>query len=269
MAGTNSSLSRGMEGADPEAPSVILVEPQLGENIGMAARAMLNCGLTDLRLVSPRDGWPSEAANKAASGATAVIEAARVFETTADAVADLQHVFAATARDRHMTKRVLTPRAAADEIRAATTLHGTRTGVLFGKESKGLNNDDVALAQAIVLAPLNPAFSSLNLAQAVLLIGYEWRMACLEAAGETPAEFLTTPRVTRPATNREMVMLYEHLERELTESGFLFPPERAPVMARNLRNMLGRAQMTEQEVRTFRGVIASLRHGKRGTPPED
>lgn len=237
---------------------MILVEPQLGENIGMAARAMLNCGLTDLRLVQPRDGWPNDKAVAAASGADVVINSARLFSTTADAIADLSRVYAATARERDMTKRVVTPRQATREIRALDD--GARAGVLFGKEAKGLHNDDVALADTILTAPLNPSYASLNIAMAVLLVGYEW----FAGADDAPAETLTMPKETRPATKAELAGLFDHLETELDAYGFLRIKEKRPNMVRNLRNMLGRADLTEQEVRTLRGVIACLVSGPRG-----
>jgi tRNA/rRNA methyltransferase len=264
MAGTDST--RGLDDIidTAGAPVVVLIEPQLGQNIGMAARAMLNCGLTEMRLVNPRDGWPSEPARAAASGADVVIDGVKVYETTAEAVADLNLVIATTARSRDMTKRVLTPRRAAEEIREAYSASGTRTGLLFGKESKGLANEDVALADAILNAPLNPAFSSLNLAQAVFLAGYEWRLAGLDV----PAEELTMPKTTRPAEHKELVYFFEHLERELETCGFLYPPERAPVMIRNLRNLFGRARLTEQEIRSLHGVIKALRRGPM-EPPMD
>jgi tRNA/rRNA methyltransferase len=237
-------------------PAIVLVEPQLGENIGMAARAMLNCGITELRLVRPRDGWPSEAAENAASGADVVIAGTKLYDSTADAVADLSLVFASTARDRDMTKRFVTPRQAAAEIRAFEA-GGGKTGVLFGKEAKGLKNDDLALADACILAPVNPAFRSLNLAQAVFVVGYEWFMA----ASEAPASELRMPKETRPADKAELFGLFEHLERELDASGFLHVKEKQPVMVRNLRNMFQRMGLTEQEVRTLRGVITSLVSG--------
>lgn len=249
MAGTDTS--RPAEAG--AGPAIVLVEPQLGENIGMVCRAMYNCGLTDLRLVAPRDGWPNDKAVAAASGATPVLEAARVFATTREAVADLQRVYATTARSRHMTKDVVTPRWAAAEMRAAGTA-GSRCGILFGKEAKGLHNDDIALADTILAVPLNPAFSSLNLAQAVLLAGYEW----YQAGDATPEHQLTIPEGTRPANKDEMRNLFEHLERELDACGFLRVVEKRPIMVRNLRNILQRAQLTEQEVRTLRGVIACL-----------
>ena len=156
---------------------------------------------------------------------------------------------------------VLTPRRAAREIRDAFTQSSTRTGILFGKEAKGLSNEDVVLADAILNAPLNPGFSSLNLAQAVFLAGYEWRMAGLDVVDEE----MTMPKTTRPAEHKELVYFFEHLERELEACGFLNPPERAPVMIRNLRNLFGRARLTEQEVRSLHGVIKSLRRGPGNT----
>ena len=236
-----------------ESPAVILVEPQLGENIGMVCRAMLNCGLTDLRLVSPRDGWPNDKAGRTASGASVVLENARVYDTTADAVADLGFVLATTARARDMTKEVYTARAAATQMRADLA-DGVNCGVLFGKEAVGLHNDDVALADAILMVPLNPAFSSLNLAQAVLLMGYEW----FQAAANQPDEIYEVRLDTRRATKAELVGMFEHLETELTDCGFLGVEAKKPGMIRNLRNMFQRARMTEQEVRTMRGVIAGL-----------
>ncbi|MBF0247394.1 MAG: RNA methyltransferase [Alphaproteobacteria bacterium] len=234
-------------------PAVVLVEPQMGENIGMVARAMLNCALTDLRLVAPRDGWPNDKAYKTASGADAVLDGARVYATTAEAVADLTHVYATTARARDMTKDVLTPRGAAAEMRALAT-EGGQSGILFGKEAVGLHNDDIALADSILMVPLNPGFTSLNLAQAVLLAGYEWFQAAVDRPGEVQEVRLDTRR----ATKEELVGLFEHLERELDDCGFLSVAAKRPTMVRNLRNMFQRARMTEQEVRTFRGVIAGL-----------
>ena len=258
MAGTDRTLSRAEgEAIAVVAPAIVLVAPQLGENIGMAARAMLNCGLTDLRLVRPRDGWPSEPARNAAAGAEAVIDGARLFDTTAAAIADLHLVFAATARDRAMTKRVAAPAEAAREMHAAPT--GTKCGVLFGGEAWGLNNDDVALADVVITVPLNPGFSSLNLAQAVLLIAWEWRRAALDAS----LPQLRIGEDTRPATKAEMVGLFEHLEGALDAAGFFHVQEKRPIMARNLRTLFGRAQLTEQEVRTLRGVIASLSHRRK------
>jgi tRNA/rRNA methyltransferase len=235
------------------APAIVLVAPQLGENIGMAARAMLNCGLYDLRLVRPREPWPNARAMAAAAGADRVVEGARVFETLADAIADLSRVYATTARVRDMTKPQLTPRAAAAALHAAAAAGG-RCGLVFGREATGLDNDDVALADAVLTVPLNPEFTSLNLAMAVLLVGYEWRMAAIPVE----AQRLRMPAETRPASKAELMGLFAHLEAELDRCGFLRLIEKRPIMVRNLRNIFGRAQLTEQEVRTLRGVIACL-----------
>lgn len=247
MAGTDKTESP-IEGG----PVIILVTPQLGQNIGMVARAMLNCGLTELRLVAPRDGWPNPDAEASASGATLVLEGARVYETTAEAVADLQRVYATTARARGMTKVVETPRAAAAGMKAAEA-GGQRVGVLFGPERAGLVNDDIALADVVLEVPLNPAFSSLNLAQAVLLIGYEWFQASDQTA---PSELVMN--ATRPATKGELINFFGRLEKALDESGFLYPPEKTPIMIRNLRNLFQRAELTEQEVNTLHGIVSAL-----------
>jgi tRNA/rRNA methyltransferase len=236
-----------------DAPAIILINPQLGENIGMSARAMLNNALGDLRLVDPVHGWPNENAIKPSAGADVILEAVQVFEKTQDAVADLSHVYATTARDRDMTKRVLTARAAAEEMRSVIAAGG-RPGVIFGREAWGLNNDDVALADTLVTIPMNPAFSSLNLAQAVLLIGYEW----FQSGDETMGVDERMPKHTRLANKQELVGMFEHLEKELDDCGFLRPPEKRPTMVQNIRNMFQRANMTEQEVRTFRGIISGL-----------
>jgi tRNA/rRNA methyltransferase len=231
-------------------PAIILIDPQLGENIGMVARAMLNCGLTDLRLVRPRDGWPNPNAISSASGADIVLENTKVFETTSEAIADLNLVFATTARDRDMTKEIVTPEMAAREMRA---IGSQNCGILFGREAKGMKNEDIVLANKIVIAPLNPGFTSLNLSQAVLLLAYEW----YKIADETPDAELRM-KDTRPANKEELLMLFEHLESELDNHGFLRVKEKRPVMVQNIRNVFQRANMTEQEVRTFRGVVKSL-----------
>ena len=214
---------------------------------------MLNFGLTDLRLVRPREPWPNAKAVAASAGADPVIEAARLFDTTSEAIADLSRVYATTARTRDMTKRAVTPRQAAIELNAAPT-SDVGEGILFGKEAKGLHNDDVALADTVIMASLNPTFSSLNLAMAVLLVGYEW----YQARNLTSPSSMTMPKETRPARKAEMMGLFEQLEGELDACGFLRVAEKRPVMVRNLRNLFGRAQMTEQEVRTLRGVITCL-----------
>ena len=253
MAGTNRRRMQSKSTAIAAAgalPVIILIDPQLGENIGMVARAMLNCGLTDLRLVRPRDDWPNPRAVSSASGADLVLENTKVFESTSDAIADLNLIYATTARDRDMTKEIVTPEIAAKEIRAAGS---EQCGILFGREAKGMKNEDIVLANKIVIAPLNPGFTSLNLSQAVLLLAYEW----YKLADDTPTIELRM-KDTRLATNEEMLMLFEHLERELDNHGFLRVKEKRPVMIQNIRNVFQRANMTEQEVRTFRGVVKSL-----------
>jgi tRNA/rRNA methyltransferase len=237
-------------------PAIVLVEPQLAENIGMVARAMLNCGLADLRLVRPRQRWPHPRAVATASGADTVLDAARVFSSTEAAVADLGRVYAATVRERDLALPVVTPRHAAAEMRAQAGV--ARAGVLFGQESKGLANDDVALADAVLTVPVNPSFGSLNLAQAVFAVAYEWFVAGTDAP---PARLRFNAR-TRTATKEELVGLFEHLERELDACGFLRLKHKRPIMVRNLRALLQRAALSEQEVRTLRGVIAGLVQGK-------
>lgn len=268
MAGTDRSKTATPE-VSAASPAIILVEPQLGENIGAAARAMLNCGLTELRLVNPRDGWPNDMALANASGAVEVIEGARLFDSTEGAIADLTRVYATTARPRDMVKVVETPRFAAAEIRARIAA-GERVGILFGPERTGLVNDDIALADAVICVPLNPAFSSLNLGQAVLLVGYEW----FQSADETPPRQLVT-NATRPAEKAELLNFFAHLERELDASGFLRNVEKRPSMVRNIRCLFDRAGLTEQEIQTLHGIVkelANLRaerrrpHGRRGRP---
>ena len=256
MAGTDRSKAA-TGGAHEAGPAVILVDPQLGENIGMVARAMLNCGLGDLRLVRPRDGWPSATAESAAAGADAVLARARLFETTRAAVADLRYLLATTARPRDLTKPVVTPREAAGELRANAAA-GRECGLLFGPERSGLTSDDVALADAIVRVPLNPAFSSLNLAQAVLLLGYEW----FQAADATPARELPLG-ASAPVAKAELINFFERLEAALDETGFMYPPEKRPAMVRNLRSLFTRAELTDQEVRSLHGIVSALLGKKR------
>jgi tRNA/rRNA methyltransferase len=247
MAGTDRSRA-GVSGG----PAIILVEPQLGENIGTAARAMMNCGLDDLRLVRPRDGWPSDKAIAAASGADVVLERARLFADVPAAIADLVHVYAATARDRGMVRREVTPRRAAAEMRAWLAA-GEPCGVLIGPERTGLLNDDVALADTVLSVPLNPAFSSLNLAQAVLIVGYEW----FTSGVMQPPEILRRGG-SRPATKEELLNFFDHLEEELEKNGFLRNREARPSMVRNLRSLFQRAQCTEQELRTLHGIVTAF-----------
>jgi tRNA/rRNA methyltransferase len=243
-------------------PAIILVEPQLGENIGTAARAMLNCGLGDLRLVKPRDGWPNEKAVAAASGADSVLDTARLYPDLREAVADLRHVYASTARDRYMVKRAVTPRLAAAEIRAHLTADEP-CGVIFGPERTGLVNADITLADTVLNVPLNPAFSSLNLAQAVLIVGYEWFIT----REEPPAETLHTGH-SRPATKEELLRFFDHFEEALVDSGFIRHPDKRPSLFRNLRNFFQRAYPTEQELRTLHGVVTSFM-GPRKTAGDD
>lgn len=233
-------------------PVVILVDPQMGENIGAAARAMLNCGVTELRLVNPRDGWPNERAHAMSSGALDRMPPVQVFSSTAEAIADLHYVYATTARPRDMVKDVFTPRAAADDMRRRHN-QGERIGLLYGAERMGLINEDIALASAVITIPLNPGFSSLNLGQAVLLTCYEWMMT----GDSTPAEQLITGDMPS-ATQGDMNALYQRLESELEERRFFRAPEMKPTVIRNLRAMLVRTRMTQQEVNTFHGIISAL-----------
>ena len=230
-------------------PPVILCRPQLGENVGLAARAMLNCGLTELRLVAPRDGWPNERARTAASGADAVVDGARVFASLEEATADLTHVFAATARPRDRAKPVVTPRAAGVRLRALVA-DGRRPGLLVGPEREGLTNDELSLADTIVTADLNPAFSSLNLAQAVLLLGYEW----LQAGDLPPEQELSDDA----APKAELLGFLQRLEAELDACAVRDDAEQHPAVDRNLRDLFQRARPTSRELRTLHGVISHL-----------
>jgi len=237
-------------------PVIVLVRPQMGENIGAAARAMLNCGLTAMRLVNPRDGWPSAPAEAMAAGAFDHMPPVPVFAKTAEAIADCHYIYATTARPRDMIKPVFTARTAAEDIRKRQAA-GQKTAILFGAERSGLENDEVALAHAIVTIPLNPASTSLNLGQGVLLMAYEWFQ--LGVAGE---RIRTEEEL--PATHDKLLELFERLENELETHKFFRNDGQKPIMIRNLRNMLSRAQMTEQEVRTFHGIISGLT-GKKGS----
>jgi tRNA/rRNA methyltransferase len=288
MAGTNA-----LHGLVPETiplgPVIILVNPQLGENIGMCARAMLNCAVTEMRIVKPRDGWPNPGAISSASGATSVLENAKIFETTQDAIADLEFVLATTARNRGIVKEIWTADAAAKKIRQLNGFTGPlpnplpegegktaltpspspsgrgrgegpsqpkqKCGILFGPERTGLENDDVALANVILNIPLNPGFSSLNLAQAVLLTCYSW-LTC-----ENPfkiAEVERTLGETEPATKGDIENLMKHLEDELEKGGFFRSPDQRPTILRNIRNFFFRSDMTQQDARTLHGILSCL-----------
>ena len=235
-----------------EPPVIVLVRPQLGENIGKAARAMLNFGLTEMRLVEPRDGWPNPSAGPAAAGADLVLEQAQVYASTAEAVADCAHVYATTVRKRGVTKPVLTPEQAAANVVAD---HG-RSAILFGPERSGLETDDVALARAIVTVPINPEFGSLNLAQAVILVAYEWSKT--RALPQPTAEELLSP-----APQEELEGLIDHLDRLLEPKGYFLPESRAASSRRTLRSMLTKPGWNHLEVRTMRGVLSSLERAER------
>ena len=236
-----------------KAPIIILVRPQLGENIGKAARAMLNFGLTEMRLVAPRDGWPNPSAGPAAAGADIVLAQAQVFDTLAEATADIAHVYATTVRKRGVTKPVVTPAEAATDIHA----HPERSAILFGAERSGLDADELALARTIITVPINPEFGSLNLAQAVILCAYEWSKS---QSMESP------PKVDldSPAPQAELDGLIEQMFEMLEPNGYFFPSDRAPVTKRTLRNVITKACWSSQEVRTMRGVMSTLRGRNRG-----
>lgn len=234
-------------------PAIILVEPQLGENIGMVARAMANFGLSELRLVKPRDGWPSDKARAAASRADHVIDAVRLYETTSEAVTDLNFVFATTARERDGFKPVRGPVEAGRALRSRTNA-GQRTGILFGRERFGLFNEEVALADEIVTFPVDPAFASLNIAQAVLLMSYEWMKSGL--ASETDTAF-AGPEIV-PAEKHHLQGLLAHLEAALETRGYFRPAPKKPKMLDNLSAVLTRPAFTEAEIKVLRGVVASL-----------
>lgn len=232
-------------------PVIVLVRPQLGENIGKAARAMLNFGLTEMRLVAPRDGWPNPAAGPAASGADIVLANAQVFASVAEAVADCPHVYATTVRKRGVTKPVVTPEQAAGQMRAAPG----RSAILFGPERSGLETDDVALARSILTVPINPEFGSLNLAQAVILVAYEWSK---DEALASPPEVALDP----PAPQEELEGMIGQLDAMLEQANFFFPPDRTPATRRTLRTLLTKPGWSSQEVRTLRGVLSALSGAK-------
>lgn len=248
-------------------PAVILMEPQLADNIGMVARACANFGFDDLRLVNPRDGWPNEKARIAASGANYVIDDARAFPSLDESLGDLNWVAATTARQRDLRKPVMSPAEAIAEMRQRIA-RGERCGILFGRERSGLETNEVANADAMVMIPVNSRFASLNLAQAVLLLGYEWiKGSGKESLGrvttyETPvAEGLYMNDHT-PATKAELAGFFEHLEGELDRLGYFNPIHKRRTVLQNVRSMFLRMGATSQEVRTLRGIVATLSHGK-------
>ena len=244
-------------------PVVVLVNPQLGENIGMAARAMANFGLFDLRLVDPREGWDRERAANAAAGAMETVDKLSVFNDLSSALQDQHYVYATTARPRDMTTHVITPEQAGVDMRARIA-RGEKVALLFGRERWGLNNEEISMADVIVTAPVNPAYASLNIAQAVLLMGYEWFRHEATSLGQATQEHaaLTGPGLqmtdTRLATKEELYGFFDHLERELDDAGFFKTEEKRPGMMRNIRNIYARANLTEQEVRSLRGMVSSL-----------
>lgn len=250
-----------------ETPAVILMEPQLADNIGMVARAMANFGLDDLRLVAPRDGWPNEKARIAASGANYVIDDAAAYPSLEAALGDLTYVIATTARQRPLRKPVLTPEEAVAALRERIG-RGVRCGILFGRERNGLETGEVANADALVMIPVNSRFASLNLAQAVLLMGYAWmRESGRGTLGrvttyETPVSSGLNLGSDRQASKDQLLGFFAHLESELDRLGFFNPIEKRPAVVQNLRTMFTRMALTEQEVRTLRGIVATLSRGK-------
>jgi tRNA/rRNA methyltransferase len=264
-------------GAPPlqgDTPVLVLVRPQLADNIGMVARAMANFGLEHLRLVAPRDGWPNEKARIAASGANFIIDGADAYPAFEAALDGLQWVAATTARQRDLAKAVLTPEQAVAEMRRRLA-EGQRCGIVFGPERNGLETDEVANADALVMAPVNPTFASLNLAQAVLLVAYEWMK---QTGGGTLGRVTTYEapiapglhtRGSPPAGRQDLLAFFAHIERELDASGFFTAPDKRPSVVQNLRSMFVRMGATEQEIRTLRGIVKALAHpkGQRPNPP--
>jgi len=243
-------------------PIIVLVRPQLGENIGKAARAMLNFGLTEMRLVNPRDGWPNPSAGPAAAGADILLDRAKVYASTADAVADCEYVYATTVRKRGVTKPVVSP----DEAAHLFHTEAGRHAVLFGREAAGLETEDVALARRILTVPINPEFGSLNLAQAVILVAYEWARRLRETSGA--ASELVQPTAEEewlpPAPQAELEGLIDHFETLLAPRGYFLPEARSETTRRNLRSMLTKPGWNHLEVRTMRGILTTL-----GRKPRD
>jgi tRNA/rRNA methyltransferase len=256
---SGSGTDKTKSGCDLAGPVVILVEPQLGENIGMAARAMGNFGLSRLRIVNPRDGWPNVHARRAASGADHILDGAELFDTVAQAVADCTLLFATTARAHDQAKPVVGPEGAAREIVARSAQGGGEVGILFGRERAGLLNEEVAIANRIITFPVNPGFASLNLAQAVLLMGYEWFK--LSTAGALP---FAMPERSEPASQHQMDAFFDNLVRELDKVEFLRPAEKRETMLVNLRNIFSRMDPTRQDMHTLHGVVMAIAEGRKG-----
>jgi len=256
MSGTDHGKAQDWDGAQP---AFVLVRPQMGENIGAAARAMWNFGLERLRLIAPRDGWPNGRAVAMASGAARVLDRVQLFDDTKGALADTSFVFATTARSRDLTKPVFTPEGAMAEARARLN-DGQRVAVLFGPERAGLENADIVRANAIVSVPVNPAFGSLNLAQCVLLLAYEWQ----RQGAETPQQALASAG-HRPASGIEIEKLYEHLSGKLDAVSFFWPEDKADSMRLNLRNLLSRMPMTDADIRILHGILRALGEKRRAS----
>src|SRR6201996_2317683 len=256
---SGSGTDKTKSGRDLAGPIVILVEPQLGENIGMAARAMGNFGLSRMRIVNPRDGWPNVHARRAASGADHILDHAELFDTVEQAVADCTLLFATTARAHDQAKPVVGPEAAARETVAQIEAGTGEVGILFGRERYGLQNEEVALANRIVTFPVNPGFASLNLAQAVLLMGYEWFK--LSTSGALP---FAMPERSEPASQHQMEAFFDNLVRELDKVEFLRPAEKRETMLVNLRNIFARMEPTKQDMHTLHGVVMAIAEGRKG-----
>ena len=235
------------------APIIILLRPQLGENIGASARAMKNCGVSELRLVAPRDGWPNPAAAPMASSATDILDNATVYPDLASAMHDVVLAFATTARMRDLVKPVINPREAAQKTVSMPQSEGNRIAFMFGAERSGMDNDEAVMADYIVSAALNPEFSSLNLAQAVLMMAWEWRMAALDQ--QNAPETDDWPEL---ATIEERDFFFRRFETMLDEKGFFATQEMAPIVKRNLRSFFTRATPTKQEMRTWQGILTKL-----------
>jgi tRNA/rRNA methyltransferase len=236
----------------PIPPAFVLVRPQMGENIGAAARAMLNFGLDRMRVIAPRDGWPSPQAVALASGAGRVLDGAQIYDALPAALADCDYVYATTARGRELTKPIFTPEAAMEDARARVAA-GQRVAVLFGPERAGLENDDITRANAIITVPVNPEFPSLNLAQCVLLLGYEWRRQSVPAV-----PMVHHMARTQWANGAEVEALGDHFEARLSDAGFFYPPEKVAGMKEGLRNMWTRLTLTQAEVQTLHGMLRQI-----------
>jgi tRNA/rRNA methyltransferase len=246
------------EWEDRPGPVMVLVEPQLGENIGATARAMANFGLAQLRLVAPRQGWPNEKARIMAAGADRILDAAVLFDSVEGAIADCSFVVAATARAHDQAKPVVSAPEAATQM-APRVAAGETVAVMFGRERNGLENDEVALADRILTLPVNPGFASLNLAQAVVIVGYEWFK--LAVGGQLPFRM---PKKSAPAPKEQLFAFFASLERELEKVEFFRPPDKRETMQINLRNIFARMQPTQQDIQTLHGVITAIAEGRKG-----